>query len=261
MENKFGKTSRIAFRAVNQDGRTIVEDLSFTAPFKITHPFYKPDQTMQIIPLSASAGIMEGDVQEFDIRVEPEARLEVTSQSFEKIHRMAEGKARRNAVVRVAENAYCFYNPLPAIPFAGSAYESRTEIILEDQSSRFVLQEILCCGRKAMGEVFACRSYQSLVQVHRAGRLIYRDNTRFEPEIMDMEGIGMYEGYSHLSNILLCGFGESESRLERIRDILSGETQVAGGATMLVEGNIAIRILGQNAWKLQEIGKRIIMES
>ena len=34
-------------------------------------------------------------------------------------------------------------------------------------------------------------------------KLIYRDNTRYEPDKMPMEGIGMYEGYTHMANLFL----------------------------------------------------------
>ncbi len=77
------------------------------------------------------------------------------------------------------------------------------KIHLEDESSRFFLMEIISCGRKASGERFRYRKYASKVSVWRSGSLIYRDNTRYEPEKMDMEGIGMYEGYTHMANIFL----------------------------------------------------------
>ena len=35
MENKFGKISRITACAALKDGKTILEDLSFTAPYKV----------------------------------------------------------------------------------------------------------------------------------------------------------------------------------------------------------------------------------
>ncbi len=39
MENKFGKVSRVSICAGKKDGRTILEDVSFTAPYKMTTPF------------------------------------------------------------------------------------------------------------------------------------------------------------------------------------------------------------------------------
>ena len=38
MDNKFGKISRISACAALKDGKTILEELSFTAPYKIMMP-------------------------------------------------------------------------------------------------------------------------------------------------------------------------------------------------------------------------------
>ena len=51
MDNKFGKISRISACAALKDGRTILEDLSFTVPYKIMMPFEKENGGIQIMPL------------------------------------------------------------------------------------------------------------------------------------------------------------------------------------------------------------------
>ncbi len=48
MENKFGKISRITACAALKNGKTILEDLSFTAPYKIMAPFEKENGGIQI---------------------------------------------------------------------------------------------------------------------------------------------------------------------------------------------------------------------
>ena len=63
-ENKFGKISRLSIRTGSRDGKTILEDLSFIAPYKVMTPFPKEDGGISIMPLCSSARIMEGDVQE-----------------------------------------------------------------------------------------------------------------------------------------------------------------------------------------------------
>lgn len=68
MENKFGKVSRVSICAGKKDGKTILEDVSFTAPYKIMTPFEKENGGIQVMPLCASAGIMSGDLQNFPIR-------------------------------------------------------------------------------------------------------------------------------------------------------------------------------------------------
>lgn len=91
------------------------------------------------------------------------------------------------------------------IPYAQSAFESTMEFDLADKSSGLFLLEIISCGRKASDERFQYRKFASRVNIRRGGQLIYRDNTRYEPDKMDMEGIGMYEGYTHMANIFLSG--------------------------------------------------------
>ena len=101
MDNKFGKISRVSICAALKEGKTILEDVSFTAPYKIMTPFVKENGGIQVMPLCASAGIMRGDSQEFSYHIKEGAELEVLSQSFEKIHKMEDGCAVRTIQVQV----------------------------------------------------------------------------------------------------------------------------------------------------------------
>ena len=100
-ENKFGKTSEVRLETELRDGKAVLSDVFFTAPFKVMLPFYLREDYMQVMILSASAGIMEGDVQKFDIHVNPGTSLEYLSQAYEKIHKMKEGMARRETKIVV----------------------------------------------------------------------------------------------------------------------------------------------------------------
>ena len=120
MDNKFGKISRISACAALKDGKTILEELSFTAPYKIMMPFERENGGIQIMPLCASAGIMAGDSQNF-LPCKEGQTMEVLSQSFEKIHKMDEGAASRTIEVQVDKNATLYYYPQPVIPFAQSS--------------------------------------------------------------------------------------------------------------------------------------------
>lgn len=288
MINQFGKVSQISLQAGVCDGRTILEDVYFTAPYKIMKPFEMANGGIQVMPLCASAGIMKGDVQKFDYRVGEGASLEVLSQSFEKIHKMDGGSATREIRISVAQNAELAYYPQPVIPFAGSAFDSDMEIHLEDETAGLFLLDIISCGRSACDERFAYRRFSSKVRIYRGTgndeTLIYRDNTRYEPEKMPMEGIGMYEGYSHMANIFLSALVDADglSRAdgvvpagavscaevavdavktaelqEQIWAILEAETECEGGVTRLAQGDLAVRVFGNRAQKLQEVAEKI----
>lgn len=254
-ENKFGKLSRLSLRTGIRKGKTILEDVAFTAPYKIMNPFPKKDGGISVMPLCASAGIMEGDRQEFDFSVTEGTNLEFLSQSFDKVHKMKEGKAVRHVKAQVEKNAVFYYYPQPVIPYAQSAFESTMEFDLADKSSGLFLLEIISCGRKASDERFQYRKFASRVNIRRGGQLIYRDNTRYEPDKMDMEGIGMYEGYTHMANIFLSG--PVMDMQEKIWEVLESEKECEGGVTQLVQGDLAVRILGHRAQKLQETAEEI----
>ena len=285
MDNKFGKVSRISACAALKDGKTILEDLSFTAPYKIMTPFEKENGGIQIMPLCASAGIMAGDSQEFSYHVKEGADLEILSQSFEKIHKMDEGSASRTIEVQVDKNAALYYYPQPVIPFAQSAFDSKMTIHLEDETSKLFLLEIISCGRNAHEERFQYRRFSSKVLLYRGEKLIYRDNTRYEPDKIPMEGIGLYEGYTHMANLFLSKLcnrdnvdGGKETNIdgmdikkqmnssgtertaelqEKIWQILDEDSEVDGGVTRLTTGDLALRIFGHRAQKLQQIAEKI----
>ena len=257
MENKFGKISRITACAALKNGKTILEDLSFTAPYKIMAPFAKENGGIQIMPLCASAGIMEGDSQEFSYHVKEGADLEVLSQSFEKIHKMDEGSASRTISVQVDPHAVLYYYPQPVIPFAQSSFTSTMTIHLADETSRLFLLEIISCGRNAHEERFQYRRFASKVQIFRGQKLIYRDNTCYLPDQMPMEGIGMYEGYTHMANLFLSRTEYADTLLNEIREILDGDPEIDGGATTLSGGDLAVRIFGHRAQKLQQTAEKI----
>ena len=289
MDNKFGKVSRISACAALKDGKTILEDLSFTAPYKIMTPFEKENGGIQIMPLCASAGIMAGDSQEFSYHVKEGADLEILSQSFEKIHKMDEGSASRTIEVQIDKNAALYYYPQPVIPFAQSAFDSKMTIHLEDETSKLFLLEIISCGRNAHEERFQYRRFSSKVLLYRGEKLIYRDNTRYEPDKMPMEGIGLYEGYTHMANLFLSklcnrdnvdggketnidgmdikkqmnssGTGRTSDRTaelqEKIWQILDEDSEIDGGVTRLTTGDLALRIFGHRAQKLQQIAEKI----
>lgn len=276
--NNFNRISELKIKAsLNSAGKTVLEDQFFTAPFKIMKPFARDDGGITVYQQSASAGIMAGDQQKHDFFVNDSATLELVSQSFEKIFKMDDGAvAVRNIVVQVGSGALFVYTPLPCMPFAGSAFESKTVISLKDSTSRLVYADCICCGRKAHGEAFDYRYYKNLVEIRRERdcKLIYRDNTIFEgsdcglfPERKAfMQTPVMYGQYSHSGTMLLFGFGVKPADLfvplglepkllYTTQNLEEAEkTAVPQVSVTQTEGSgIAIRVLANSAEQVQKI--------
>lgn len=258
MENVFNKISKAEFTTKFKNNKTILDKLYFTAPFKIMHPFYITDNYIKVMIMSSSAGIMAGDCQEYNIEIGTNTKAEVTSQSYEKIHKMPEGRAERNCSIKVCRNAFLKYNPQPVIPFAHSNFESRINAELEDESSQFILCDIISCGRAASGEKFEYTRYKSSIEVRCAGKLIYKDNTVYEPSETEMSGYGFFENYTHLANIFIGNIKNYKECEKELLKILDSNNEVSGGFSLLKDNNINIKILGNSGQKLSQISECLI---
>lgn len=263
--NPFGRVSRLSLTAnTDTDGKTILQDLSFTAPFKVMHPFEKEGGLLQVMLLAASAGIMDGDRQHFAFHVAKGAKLEFTSQAYEKIHQMVEGCAKRHADIHVEGGAFFRYNPQPTIPFADSAFENSMTVHL-DGDATFQMSEIFTCGRYIRGEKFAYKRYYNLVDIYRDDKLIYRDNTRYDPAVFQMDSMGMFEDYTHLANIFVSKPKDPDSFASQTYDLLMDyeehprhDTKIEGCLTVLSDGDYAVRIFGMRAQVLEELKEKIM---
>ncbi|MDR7871043.1 MAG: urease accessory protein UreD [Tissierellaceae bacterium] len=257
MSNAYKNPSKLYITTNGRNGKTIMEDVYFTTPFKVTRPFYEENGAMKIVTIAVSAGILEGDVQEISIKALEGSNTLITSQSYEKIHKMKEEEAKRNTHIYVSKNAYLKYLPLSTIPFANSAFSSITNVELENNTSKLIISEIISCGRYSRGEIFQYKYYKSLVNIRKMERLLYRDNTFFKPEKFPMEDIGMFEGHTHLANILIFNFDLSESIINEIRDIIE-KNNLEGGVSYTWSKDVVIRILGFNSQSLEIISEKII---
>ncbi len=256
--NAFGKISRFSLVAAEKEGKTSLRDICFTAPYKMMSPFEKKDGSIEVMLMTASAGIMEGDQQEFSFRIRHGAKLEFCSQSYDKIHQMKEEAASRNTEIQVEKGGEFIFHPQPVIPFGGSAFHNRTKVFLEDETSSFFMSEILSAGRVARGERFAYRAYTNLTEIYRKENLIYRDNTCYMPERFPMEEMGMYEGFTHLLNLFLTCPREDGAFVASVRELLEENQEAEGAVTRLRDGDFVVRALGYRAQVLEDLSHCIL---
>lgn len=256
MKNKFGKKSIIQLTSLLKDDEAILSDVYYTAPFKIMIPFKITKNTLNVMILSVSAGIMEGDEQDILIEVGEGTNLEVTSQAYEKIHKMQGGFAKRETKIKVKKNSSLIYNPLPTIPFKDSSFINKVNIDLEDSSSKLIFIDILSSGRVASGESFEYSSYINLVEIRENNKLIYRDNCRYEPNNIDMNVLGLYEEFTHCATMVICNYNLSNNQFDNIREYIDKDfdsinnenrAKVIGGITYSTGGNIVIKLLGKSS--------------
>lgn len=200
--------SGLYIRAENRGGRTVISDSRFTAPIKIAKPFYRSGHT-EIMMMTASAGILEGDRYDIEITAGENAALKFTGQSYTKIFKAEICGASQRISISAEEGAKLLYMPCPVIPFGQSVFRSQTEIHLAE-NSRFAMCDIISCGRAAMNECFKFGSYRSRTAVYIGGKLKFLDNVRLVPEEAELSGIGFFENRTHMGMIYAYGFDIGE---------------------------------------------------
>lgn len=259
VNNTYNQDSVANIKMTCEDGKTILKHVYFTSPLKIITPFNTEYGLTRVMLLSSSSGIMAGDVYKITADIGEGCRSEITSQSYDKIHKMEEGHAERTNVMNVAKNAILNYMPQPTIPFKKSAVKNVTQINLEDETSKLIYHDILTSGRVHYGESFEYTFFQNLTDIYQGGKRIYRDNTYYDPEKFDMKGFGMYEGYTHLSNIVIVNFGDTKELIKEIRDILSeSKYDISFGVSFTAHDDVVVRIFGYEANALELLNTKIV---
>lgn len=247
MVNKFGRDSEIYIKAKNNKGFTSLDDCYFTAPCKIAKPFFNEENgMMNIIVMSASAGIMEGDCYHTKVELGVGARMALHSQAYTKIHRMQEGQATQANLFFLAPGAFLDYAPKPTIPYACSSFHSVSECYL-DTGAAFLYSDILACGREKKGECFAFTEYRSCNKVYYHGELIFLDRQMLVPASQHLSGIGFFEGYTDQGTLGFFYDSVDDQLLKRLFNILEKIPNIEFGLTKTNRYGIIMRVLGNSA--------------
>ena len=239
---------RLYIETVREKGKTVISDSFFSAPFKITKPF-ENGAMIEIMIMQASAGILEGDNHDIELKICSGSKVIITGQSYTKIFRMDKGSAEQRVKIVVEKDAFLFYLPCPVIPFKKSEFININEVYLEE-GAHFVMQDVFACGRKAMGERFEFRKYHSRTAVYENNKLVFVDNTRLVPKEMDISDIGYFEGYTHQGMAYFYG----------IKEVSSYESDSLVSAVTNAKKGQFMRFLGNSSDEIESYIKNIIME-
>lgn len=261
--NRYGRQSRLELAARRGGaGETVLAHVYATQPFRVMKPFTAADapQVAQVIVMSSSAGLMEGDEQVERVEVGPGAAIAVRAQAFDKVHRMdGPGEATRDVALRVAAGGRALFLQQPIIPFARSRFRGSASIELADGTAAVAYGEVIACGRVARGERFAFTRFSNRVLLTVDGTPLFGDNLVLDPAEGDLAGLGMFEGRTHAASLVMAAPWLSEEGFEAARSWLAEEIedrgQGIGGITRLGAAagatGWAVRLLGDRADQLQ----------
>jgi urease accessory protein len=248
--------SELQITAAAKEEHTWLQHCYYTRPFKVANISGKGRGILHLTMMSASPGILDGD--EYDIRIilGEDAGVHLYTQSYQRIFNMQQG-AKQRFQVEMAKGSSLCYLPHPAVPHEQSIFDSASRIQLAE-NCRLLWGEIITCGRKLSGEIFRCTHFQNIIEVYRGNKLLFKDVTVLQPQIVPAGSMGQWEEYTHQASL----FWHDESQdmtamADLLHEWLSAEKNIAAGVSRTASGALLLRILGQGGEQLYELFKKI----
>jgi urease accessory protein len=248
--------SELQIKAGGRNGSSYLQHSYFTRPFKVADISGKNAAALHLVMMTASPGILDGDEYQINVELEAGTKVHLYTQSYQRIFHMQHG-AKQRFNVHMAEGSSFFYLPHPSVPHESSVFEGYNRIVLGNEC-KLLWGEIITCGRKLNGEVFRCRLFQSVTEVYRDGRLLFKDVTVLQPEQINAASTGQWEQYTHQAAL----YWHDETidmavMADRIHAMLSDEKDIAAGVSQTASGALLLRVLGLGAEQLYQIFKMV----
>jgi urease accessory protein len=228
-----------------RDGKSYLKDVFVSPPFRVIPVGQlKKDGGAYLMITSSSPGILSGDHYAMNILVEKNARLQLLSQSYQRLFNM-DDRATQNFTVKMEPYTSFFYVPHPIVPHENSTFISTNTIYIEDNCD-FMMGEIITCGRKHHGEVFKYAHFQNKTEVIHKEKLIFKDNILLRPQAIPLDSIGSLEEFTHQGTLVYLNTKKNtvEHVIEEIFEMMSSEKELEFGISSLQNDGFVLRVLG-----------------
>ncbi|MBC9912036.1 urease accessory protein UreD [Chitinophaga varians] len=245
--------NRLSLISGYKNGRSWLKDSYCTRPFKLANVgIYRQDPALYLMVMSSSPGILDGDHYDIDIRTESHSRLQLQSQSYQRLFNMKNGAQQQQRIHMEGQSVFSYVQH-PVVPHENAVFKSHTIAHLEDDC-QFTFGEIITCGRKHSGEVFRFSRLHNITEIYHRGKLILKDNLLLQPQLLPMQAIGQMEGYTHQATLLHINTGtaDMETQLTALRQMLEEEQGIIGGVSLPDARCLVVRILGNGGEQLYD---------
>ncbi len=250
-----GMQSEVAIRVAVRDGMSYLASGYFTPPFKVANITEDKLGPLQLMLMCSSPGVLDGDAQVIQVELEANSRLQLHTQSYQRLFQM-KGGASQSMEVRLQNGASFCWLPHPCVPHADSIFSGRNKVFLA-AGCQLLWGEVLTCGRKLSGEVFALSAYHMRTEVFIHERLVLLENVYLRPSVLPVGALGQMEGFTHQASLLWVkdgGVGEARARVEKW---LAGREEIVYGVSEGPASSLVIRMLGNKAELLYDNLKKV----
>lgn len=193
-------------RFEERGGLTRLVSRYHTSPIKIAKAF-PLGSGAGVLVMDVSPGMLSGDRYELDWSLGAGASVQISNQSFLKVHPCEEeGGASLRQRFALENGAVCEHLPEPVMLYEDASLLADTEVRLAP-GAVWMQTEVLCPGRTLRGEVFRYRRLDNRLTVYADGELIFRQRQRVEPRAQQLAAPGSWHRFTHWGTFCLFGRG------------------------------------------------------
>jgi urease accessory protein len=234
--------------------KTILNVVEQTPPLKVIRAFDQESGAVLVHLHNVSGGVLSGDSLEYNINLDPDTDVQLTTTSATRVYRQREGapSAVQCTEITIGKNALLEYVPDPVIPFAHSLYRQETHIKLENGAGLF-WWETIAPGRTSRGELFEYDKLELVTSISADTRPIALEHARLEPTLRPLTSPSRLGAYRYFSTFYICKVGIEQSewlaleaQLRTLATGLSQRGEVTWGVSTLVAHGLVIRGLSVN---------------
>lgn len=236
-----------------KNGKTYLKDTFFTRPIRVANTgLYEEDDGLYLLFMNSSPGILDMDEYDLSIHLEENSRLQVRSQSYQRLFNMKRG-ASQKLKVQLSNHSTFSYVPHPVVPHKNSKFKNHSIIEMGDDCD-LILSEIITCGRKLCGEIFEFSHFHNLTEVYYHDRLILKDNIVLEPQISPLNTPIQLESFTHQATFVFISTKEGSAHpfIQHTYDILSLEKDLIFGISEMAGNGFILRVLGNGGEQLYD---------
>lgn len=246
-------------------GQTVLADCFYTPPLKIlTIPYTYHTvwpQTLSVMQMSASPGLLNGDQMHMRIQLDEGSRLQLSTQAFTRVQAMPEdGLAQQYMDIVMQADSRLYYLPHPLVLHRQAALAQTTTIQMQENCV-LLLGEILACGRVLNQECWQLRSLAATLQIYYQQQLLITDNIQWQPQQRPLNVLGQMEHFSHQASLYYVHTGRDALQIRRLTDQLfeflhpdwpEATSSCLWGVSQAGAHSICLRALAQGAQTLQQ---------
>ncbi len=193
------------------------------------------------VVLNTGGGVLGGDRLDLRFAASAGADVVLTTVAAEKVYRSDGRTAMVATRLGLAAGARVAWLPQETILFDGARLARSLAVDMAADAS-LLAAETVVFGRLAMGETAVAGAFDDGWRLHRAGRLVFADETRLAGDmaaVLDRPALG---GGARAVALVLFADPRAEAALDPLREVLAVHPRVAAGASAF-DGILVARLL------------------